>query len=112
VLLCWLALPLVRFVETRTVRTRAAVREDLTGPAGTVIPAQRTHHRHPRGAGRARDHPAAEVLRLDPTPSWGSKSPAPSGASQQKSARIQVSLPADHSRKKWGPTVHVTWCRG
>jgi hypothetical protein len=29
VLLCWLAL-LLRFIETRTGRTRAAVREDLT----------------------------------------------------------------------------------
>ena len=43
VLLCWLALLLVRIVETRTGRSWAAVREDLqdlhagvfTGPAGT-----------------------------------------------------------------------------
>jgi hypothetical protein len=43
VLLCWLALLLVRIIETRTGRTWAAVREDLqdlhvgvfTGPAGT-----------------------------------------------------------------------------
>ena len=43
VLLCWLALLLVRIVETRTGRTWATVREDLqdlhvgvfTGPAGT-----------------------------------------------------------------------------
>jgi hypothetical protein len=43
VLLCWLALLLVRIVETRTGRTRTDVRDDLqdlhvgvfTGPAGT-----------------------------------------------------------------------------
>jgi hypothetical protein len=60
VLLCWLALLLVRFIGTRTGQTWVAVREDLTGPAGTFIPDQQTHHRHPRGAGRARDHPAEE----------------------------------------------------
>jgi hypothetical protein len=43
VLLCWLALLLVRFIETRTGRTWNTVREDLrdlhigvfTGPAGS-----------------------------------------------------------------------------
>jgi len=112
VLLCWLALPLVRFIETRTVRTRAVVRDDLTGPAGTVIPDQRTHHRHPRGACRAGDHPAAEVLRLDPTPHGARRDRHRQVLPSRDPPGSQVSLPADHSRKKWGPTVHVTWCCG
>src|SRR4051812_11186817 len=74
VLLCWLALLLVRIVETRTGRTWAAVREDLqdlhvgvfTGPAGTFIqtstltPAART-------ALAALDiDPPKKILRLAP----------------------------------------------
>jgi Transposase DDE domain len=74
VLLCWLALLLVRIVETKTGRTWAAVREDLqdlqvgvfTGPAGTF-----TQTSQPTPATKAvlaaLDVPAPKkILRLDP----------------------------------------------
>jgi Transposase DDE domain len=74
VLLCWLALLLVRIIETKTGRTWAAVREDLqdlhvgvfAGPAGTF-----TQTSEPTAATRAvlaaLDLPAPKkVLRLDP----------------------------------------------
>jgi Transposase DDE domain len=74
VLLCWLALLLVRIIETRTGRTWAAVREDLqdlhvgvfTGPAGTY--SQTTE---PTAATRAVLAALAvpapkKILRLDP----------------------------------------------
>jgi hypothetical protein len=115
-----LALLLVRFIETRVGRTWAAVREDLTGPAGTFIPDQRTHHRHPRGAGRLEITPPKKVLRLDPATSWGSKRPAPfrclpagnSPRSQVPGPRFQVSLPSDQNGKKCGAAAHVIWCGG
>jgi hypothetical protein len=75
VLLCWLALLLVRIIETRTGRTWATVREDLqdlhvgvfTGPAGTF-----TQTSQPTPATRAVlaaiDVPLPKkILRLDPT---------------------------------------------
>jgi hypothetical protein len=74
VLLCWLALLLVRIIETRTGRTWASVREDLqdlhvgvfTGPAGTF-----TQTSQPTTATKALlaalDIPAPKkILRLDP----------------------------------------------
>ena len=74
VLLCWLALLLVRIVETRTGRTWAAVREDLqdlhvgvfTGPAGTF-----TQTSEPTTATKAvlaalEITPPKKVLQLDP----------------------------------------------
>jgi len=74
VLLCWLALLLVRIIETKTGRTWANVREDLqdlhvgvfTGPAGTF-----TQTSQPTAATRAvlaaLEVPAPKkVLRLDP----------------------------------------------
>jgi len=65
VLLCWLALLLIRIIETKTRRTWAAVREDLqdlhvgvfTGPAGTF-----TQTSTPTPAARA----ALAALDLDP----------------------------------------------
>jgi hypothetical protein len=105
----------VRFIETRVGRTWAAVREDLTGPAGTFIPDQRTHHRHPRGAGRLEITPPKKVLRLDPATSWGSKRPAPFRclpAEFRPGPRSQVSLPSDHNGKKCEAAAHVIWCCG
>jgi hypothetical protein len=74
VLLCWLALLLVRIIETRTGRTWASVREDLQdlhvgvfpGPAGTF-----TQTSQPTTATKALlaalDIPAPKkILRLDP----------------------------------------------
>jgi hypothetical protein len=74
VLLCWLALLLVRIVETKTGRTWATVREDLqdlhvgvfTGPAGSF-----TQTSTPTPAARAAlaalgIDPPKKILRLDP----------------------------------------------
>ena len=75
VLLCWLALLLIRIIETRTGRTWATVREDLrdlhvgvfTGPAGTFT---QTSTLTPATRAALADlgiDPPKKILRLDPT---------------------------------------------
>src|SRR3954462_7388402 len=83
---------LVRFIGTRTGRTRAAVREDLTGPAGTFIPDQRTHHRHPRGAGRARSPRRGRSCAWIPPPHGARRSRHLLVPSSGNSPKSQVSL--------------------
>jgi len=83
---------LVRFIGTRTGRTRAAVREDLTGSAGTFIPDQRTHHRHPRGAGRARSPRRGRSCAWIPPPHGARRSRHLLVPSSGNSPKSQVSL--------------------
>ena len=73
VLLCWLALLLVRIVETRTGRTWAAVREDLqdlhvgvfTGSAGTFAQTSEPTTATKKVLATLEITPPKKVLRLD-----------------------------------------------
>ena len=83
VLLCWLALLLVRIIETRTGATWATVREDLqdlhvgvfTGPAGTF-----TQTSTPTPAARA----ALTALDVDPPKKILHLAPADPQAAEQQ----------------------------
>jgi hypothetical protein len=92
VLLCWLALLLIRLVETRTGASWATVREDLqdlhvgvfTGPPGTF-----TQTSTPTPAARAAlaalgiDPPRRSSASIPPTPNPTSSAPADHAASPQ-----------------------------
>jgi Transposase DDE domain len=74
VLLCWLALLLVRIIGTKTWRTWATVREDLqdlhvgvfTGPAGTFTQTSTPTTAAPHHAGRSQHRPPEEDPQPDP----------------------------------------------
>jgi hypothetical protein len=92
ILLCWLALLLIRIAETRTGQTWPALHRELqcrhlgtfTGPAGDLRPPYRTHRRlienphrpqHPHPRADRRSHPATPQLAATPprsdTPATG-----------------------------------------
>jgi hypothetical protein len=116
VLLCWLALLLVRIIETKTARV-AAVREDLhelhvgvvTGPAGSFTPTS-----EPATATKA-VAAAPEIFRrrscARPRHLMGPSEP---GNFQVHPSRNppRSAAPSDQDREKSRLAAHAVWCCG